>query len=367
MKINDEKKYMVLALKLAARAKDRTYPNPMVGAVIVKNGKIVGTGYHRRAGESHAEIRAIAAAAGACSGGTLFVTLEPCDHYGRTPPCTRAIIASGIKNVNIAMKDPNPVNSGRGIRRLRNAGIPVNVGLCAGEAKRLNRKYIKFISTGLPYVTVKLAQSVDGKIAARDGTSKWISSDTSRNYVRKIRSDFDAIAVGVNTVLKDDPFLFGTKRRGSDVPRIIVDTRLRTPLDSNIVRTADRAPVIIGATELAPRSRVERFRRVRGVEIVVTRSKRSKVSLKVFLARLARKGIVNVLFEGGGELIGSLMDESLVDEVMFFIAPKIIGGSYSSVKGKGAGNIAGVLGLRDVEVRRSGDDIFVRGLTCSQG
>ncbi len=357
-----QKKYMAMALKLAAKARDKTYPNPMVGAVIVKGGKVVGSGYHRRAGEDHAEVRAISSAGAACAGGTMFVTLEPCDHYGRTPPCTHAIVASGIRSVNIAIKDPNPLNSGRGIRTLTAAGISVNVGLCAGEAKALNRKYIKFITRGLPYVTVKLAQSLDGKIAARDGTSKWISCGASRKYVRKIRHDFDAIVVGCNTVLKDDPFLLDEKRRGYGVSRVIVDTRLRTPLDSHIIRTAEKSPVVIGTTELAPPSRVERFRKISGVEVIVTRSKKSKVSLRSFLARLARKGMVNVLVEGGGELAGSLIDEALVDEAIFFIAPKIIGGSYSSVKGKGVRTISEALELRDVRVKRFGEDVFVRGV-----
>ncbi len=361
-----ERKYMELALELAAKARDKTYPNPMVGAVIVTGGRVTGSGYHRKAGEDHAEVRAINSARGACSGGTMFVTLEPCDHHGKTPPCTQAIIDSGIKTVNVAIEDPNPINSGRGIRKLKNAGITVNLGLCAEEAAALNRKYIKFITTGLPYVTVKLAQSVDGKIAARDGTSKWISSDVSRKYTRGIRSDFDAIIVGSNTARMDDPFLLDEKKRGYDVVRVIVDTRLRTPAVSNIIKTADKAPVLIGTTELAPKSRVERFRRLRGVEVTVTRSKKGRVSMKPFLRELARKGMVNVLVEGGGELVGSLIDESLVDEAMFFISPKIIGGSRSSVKGSGAKSIAEALELRDVEVKEFGGDIYIRGLACSR-
>jgi len=364
---SSDKEHMKFALKLAAKAKDKTYPNPMVGAVIVKKGKVVGCGYHRKAGESHAEIMAIAASSGRCAGGTMFVTLEPCDHHGRTPPCTASIVGCGIKTVNIAMKDPNPINRGRGTKRLRNAGITVNIGLCGQEAADLNKKYIKYVTTALPYVTVKLAQSVDGKIAARDGTSKWISSDISRKYVRKIRSDYDAIMVGSNTAVKDDPFLLDEKRRGYDVTRVIVDTRLKLTVDSNIIKTADKAPVIIGTTELAPKSRIEKFRRIEGVEVVVTRSKRAKVSLKAFLRALGRKGIVNILVEGGGELVGGLIDGSLVDEAMFFIAPRIIGGGYSSVKGSGAANIGAAPELRDVEVKNFGRDIFIRGSVCSRG
>ncbi|MEA3489682.1 MAG: bifunctional diaminohydroxyphosphoribosylaminopyrimidine deaminase/5-amino-6-(5-phosphoribosylamino)uracil reductase RibD [Candidatus Omnitrophota bacterium] len=359
---HSDTKYMKAALRLAAKARDKTYPNPMVGALIVKKGKVIGKGYHLRAGEAHAEIKAIADASCSCRGASMYVTLEPCDHYGRTPPCAGAIIDSGIREVNIAMKDPNPINSGRGIKRLRSAGISVSVGLCAGEARDLNRKYIKFVKENIPYVTVKLAQSIDGKIAARDGSSKWISSDQSRKYVRKIRSEFDAIVVGVNTVISDDPFLLDEKKRGYAVARVIMDTRLRTPMDSNIIRTAGKAPVIIGVTGLAPRSRVERFNRTEGVEVIVTRSKEGRVSLKSFLRALAGKGIVNVLVEGGGELAGGLMDDSLVDEVMIFIAPGIIGGTRYSVRGKGIANISEMLKLRDLKVKRFGEDIFVRGL-----
>ncbi|MFH1552407.1 MAG: bifunctional diaminohydroxyphosphoribosylaminopyrimidine deaminase/5-amino-6-(5-phosphoribosylamino)uracil reductase RibD [Candidatus Omnitrophota bacterium] len=355
-------KHMKLALKLARKAKDKTYPNPMVGAVIVKNGKVIGRGYHSRAGEEHAEIKAIADVSGTCSGAEMFVTLEPCDHYGKTPPCTRTIIESGISAVHVAIEDPNPLNSGRGIRRLKKAGISVSLGLRAEEAAELNRKYIKFITTGLPYVTVKLAQSVDGKIAARDGTSKWISSDASRKYVRKIRSGFDAIVVGANTAVKDDPLLLDVKGRSPSAARVVVDTRLKIPAGANIFKTADKGPVIVGTTELACVSKIEKLRQVKGVEVVVTKSKKTKVPLKIFLRALARKGIVNVLVEGGGELTGSLMDESLVDEVMFFIAPKIIGGPYSSVKGNGVPNIAEAIHLRNIEVKRYGGDIFVRGL-----
>ena len=359
-------KYMNIALDLAAKAEDRTYPNPMVGAVIVKKGRVLGRGYHRCAGADHAEVAAIKDASGKCSGAEMFVTLEPCDHHGRTGPCTRAIIASGVKAVNIAMKDPNRLNNGSGIRRLRRSGIKVNVGLCSDKARILNRKYIKYVTEGLPYVTVKLAQSIDGKIAARDGSSKWISSEASRRYVGKMRRRFDAVMVGINTVLKDDPFLLDEKRRGYRTSRVVLDTRLRIPVSSNIVQTADRSPVIIGTTKLAGTAKRERLRRLPGVEVLVTRQKGKKVSLKPFLRALGRKNFVNILVEGGGELAGSLLDEGLIDEVLFFVAPKLIGGGYSSVKGKGAENIMSVPELDNLEVKRSGSDILIRGTVCSR-
>jgi len=358
--------YMRLALELAAKAKEKTYPNPMVGAVIVKGGRIIGRGYHRKAGADHAEVAAIKDA-GSCRGAEMYVTLEPCDHYGRTPPCTASIIKSGIKKVNIAMKDPSGLNNGRGMRKLKKAGIRVSVGLLAEEAEKLNRKYIKFTTTGLPYITVKLAQSADGKIAARDGSSKWISSARSRRLVKKIRSGFDAIMVGANTVLRDDPLLMGVEGRSIGVSRVILDSRLRTPADSNVVRTAKKAPVIFGTTQLAPFSKIERFRRTEGVDVIVTRKKGSRVALRPFLSELAARGLVSIMVEGGGELVGSLIDESLVDEFLFFIAPKVIGGGNYSVGGKGVSNIKGAIELRDVEVKRSGSDIFIRGSACSRG
>jgi len=360
-----DKRYMDMALKLALKAADRTYPNPMVGAVIVKNGRVIGKGYHRRAGAPHAEINAIRGARESCGGSTMYVTLEPCDHYGKTPPCTEAIIKSGIKKVNIAMKDPNPANNGRGIKKLKKAGIKVNSGICAEDAELLNKKYIKFIKQGLPYVTVKLAQSLDGKIAAGDGSSKWISSGSSRKRARKMRAGFDAVVVGANTVLADDPYLLDAQRHPCDVARVVVDTRLRTPEASNLVKTAGKAPLIIGTTELAPENKIAALRE-KGVKVLVTKSRKGKVPLKIFFRALAGEGLVNILVEGGGELVGGLMDEKLIDEVMFFIAPKILGGPYSSIKGRGAGNIAAALDVEGAEVSMSGGDIFVRGNICSR-
>ncbi len=357
-------KYMAMALRLAARGRDRTYPNPMVGAVIIKDGKVIGRGYHRRAGEDHAEIRAIKDVSGSLRGAEMFVTLEPCAHYGRTPPCVPAIVKSGIRKLNAAMPDPNPITGGRGIKALRQAGISVKVGLCGDEARRLNRKYIKYVTAGLPYVTVKLAQSLDGKIAARDGSSKWITSAYSRERAGRMRSGFDAVIVGVNTVCRDDPFLLGRGTRGNGPRRVVVDSSLRMPFASNLIRTADKAPVIIVTTERASGPRVKKFSAVKGVEILTVRSRNKRVSLRPFLRKLARENIVNALVEGGGELVGSLKDESLVDEWMFFIAPKILGGGHSSVKGKGAANIRKAMELCDMEFKKSGRDIIITGKTA---
>ena len=312
------KRYMSLALELAARAGERTYPNPMVGAVIVRNGRVIGRGYHRKAGLDHAEVDAIKDAGGDCKGAAMFVTLEPCDHYGRTPPCTEAIIKSGIKEVCAAMKDPNPLNSGRGVRRLRAAGIKVRTGICEHEARELNRKYIKFITKGLPYVTLKLAQSLDGKIAAADGTSKWISSASSRRFARRIRGTFDAIMVGSGTVTADDPFLLDERRKGYATRRVVADSRLGMSENSNLVKTARLSRVIIATTRMAPAAKIKKFSRIKGVELLLAKSKAGRVDLKDMLSKLAARGIVNILVEGGGELAGSLLDEKLADEAFFF-------------------------------------------------
>lgn len=353
---------MNLALRLAEKALDKTFPNPMVGAVIVKNGKVIGTGYHRKAGETHAEVKAIESAGKACKGAELFVTLEPCDHYGKTPPCTKAIIESGIKVVNAAMKDPNPINRGRGLEKLRDAGIKVKTGLCGKEAKRLNKKYIKFMTQKIPYVTVKTAQSIDGKIAARDGSSKWISGGIARRYARKMRSGFDAVLIGSNTALKDNPSLLAGGKARYNPARVIVSSDLTISPRSKIIKTAHIAPVIIGTTEWARKVTLEKFRKIKGVEVIITKSRDSRVDLKKFLIELAKKNIVNLLVEGGGELSGSLFDKSLADEVIFFISPKIIGGTYSSVKGRGIKTISQVLNLKEVKIRNIGKDILVQGI-----
>jgi len=358
--------YMRLALELAKKAEDMTYPNPMVGAVIVKKGRIIGKGYHRKAGMDHAEIVALKNSKEDPKGADMYVTLEPCAHYGKTPPCIPAIVKSGIKRVFVAMEDPNPIVKGRGIKMLREAGIPVKTGICGEEARHINRKYLKFITKGVPYVTVKLAQTLDGKIAARDGSSKWITSEKCRHFVKRMRSKYDAVMVGANTVLNDDPLLISEDRTGPKV-RVVVDSSLRIQREAKLIRTAAEVPVVIATTALASRSRIKELSRFAGVEILEVKSKDKKVSLKVLFKKLAKRNIVNVLVEGGGELVGSLCDEALVDEWMFFISPKVMGGNRASVKGRGAENINRVMELEEVDFTKFGEDFLVRGRTCSRG
>ena len=355
----EAEKYMRFALSLALKGEGRTHPNPMVGAVIVSGGKVIGQGYHVKAGLPHAEVLAIKNSKTSLKGAVMFVTLEPCDHHGKTPPCTEAIIKSGIKKVYTAMKDPNPVNSGRGIQKLRRSGIDVKVGLCNAEARFLNRAYVKFISSGMPYVTVKLAQTMDGKIAANDGTSKWISSLASRRYVKKLRSSADAVMVGVNTVLTDDPTLMAGKRPGKKVLRIVLDSKLRMPENSRLVNTSGCVPLVLATTSAASPGKVKSISRKKGVEVILLNSDKGKVDLGDLLRTMADRGVVKIISEGGGVLSGALLDGNFVDEVVFFIAPKILGGQMVSVKGKGKTNISEAILLKEVKVLKSGVDILV--------
>ncbi len=339
--MNTGHKYMALAIKLAKRAEGMTSPNPMVGAVIVKNGMIVGRGYHKRAGLPHAEINALRQAGAKAKGATLYVTLEPCDHFGRTPPCAIAIINSGVKRVVIAMIDPNPVNSGSGIRKLNRCGIKTEVGLLAEDAMAMNRPYIKSITEKIPFVTVKVAQSLDGKIATKRGDSKWISGEDSRRYVHELRRKADAVMVGANTVRRDDPLLLSrSKARGKQPVRVIVAGRSALPSGAKIFSNSHKHPVIV----VKPAGRSGK-----------------KVDLKKLLSSLAKIGIINILVEGGGELIAGLVEERLVDRFLVFIAPKIIGGrdAKTAVEGVGIEKIKDAFKLKNISVRRFKEDILI--------
>jgi len=339
--MDTHEKYMRLAIALAKKAEGMTSPNPMVGAVIVSKRRIVGCGYHKRAGLPHAEINALRQAGAKAKGATLYVTLEPCDHFGRTPPCTDAVIKSDIRRVIIAMKDPNPINNGRGIRKLERHGIKTEVGILAEDAMAMNRPYIKFITKSLPFVTVKVAQSLDGKIATRTGDSKWISSDESRNYVHGLRRMADAVMVGANTVRRDDPLLLSRLFRGKQPVRVIVGGRSALPSGAKIFSDPNNAPVIV------VRPSGSTFG--------------GKVDLKKMLTALAKKSITNILVEGGGELIAGLVEEGLVDRFLVFIAPKIIGGrdAKTAVEGKGIEKMKDAFKLKNISVKRLKEDILI--------
>jgi diaminohydroxyphosphoribosylaminopyrimidine deaminase/5-amino-6-(5-phosphoribosylamino)uracil reductase len=340
-------KFMKLALSLAR--KSNPSPNPRVGAVVVKNGKIIGKGYHKRAGMPHAEIEAMRNAERRghdVKGATLYITLEPCCHSNkRTPPCTKAIIGKGISEVICAMKDPNPHVNGKGIKELRRNGIDVSVGMLEKEVREINKGYIKSMEKGLPYVAVKMAMSLDGKIATEGGESKWISCRKSRDIVHKLRKEYDAVMVGVNTVLSDNPSFI------QNPVRIIVDSGLRTPENAKIF---DSGKVIILTTKKSKSP---------GVKFVVTKGKR--VDLRQAFKELPKLGVLSILAEGGGELNGSLFDEKLVDRIYFFTAPKIIGGKNAKtpVEGDGIKKLKNAVRIK-LKTRKTGDDFLFEGDVC---
>lgn len=362
-------KWMRLALALAEAALGQTSPNPVVGAVVVKDGEAVGMGAHLRAGEPHAEVHALRMAGEKAAGAVLYVTLEPCNHYGKTPPCTEQIIAAGIRKVVAACVDPNPLVQGSGIARLREAGIEVVTGVCEEEARHLNRYFFKWSATGRPYVTVKTAATLDGKLAASTGDSRWVTGEESRRRVHRLRRQHDAIMVGINTVLHDDPQLtirWG-EERGRPPLRVVVDSRLRLPLDCRLARDGE-APTLVYTTGAAPLEKVETLRRL-GVDVIVLGGETGvvgaagRVDLAEVMGDLGRRGVTSVLVEGGGTLNFSLLARRLVDEVVAFIAPKIVGGAAAptAFDGGGFARMADAIALADIRVEQVGDDVCLTG------
>ena len=363
---------MEQALSLAKLAVGQVSPNPAVGAVVVKNNITVGQGYTQPPGSHHAEIIALEKAGREAQGSTMYSTLEPCCHYGRTSPCAQAIIAVGITEVHMAMLDPNPLVSGRGKDELERAGVKTFIGEHEQEAKDLNEAYIKFITTGMPFVTAKYAMSLDGKIATRSGDSKWISGDAARHYVHNLRYASDAIMVGVNTVLTDDPHL--TARSGSgrggtakkQPLRVIVDGKGRTPLTAKVLSQPGKTLVVLGRPA-KPKETAAFYKA--GAELLELPSAGDHVDLKKLLKTLGERGITNVLLEGGGILIGSLFDRGLVDKVIAVIAPIIIGGQKAkiAVSGQGVDRMINSRKLERVSVERLSPDLIISGYVSKKG
>ena len=348
------------ALKIAANARGRTSPNPMVGAVIVKDGKIIAEGWHRQAGTPHAEVHALKMAGKLAKDATLYVTLEPCSHFGRTPPCANAIVEAGIRKVVAAMSDPNPKVAGRGFQLLRDAGIEVEVGLLEEEAQKLNEVFTKWVTTGKPFVTLKTAMSLDGKIATLTGQSKWITSEASRQRVHELRDINDAIMVGIETVLKDNPTLTTRIDNGKSPIRIVVDSNARTPLASNVV-TNHQAKTIIAVTENAPIDRLNALKNS-GIEIIFAGDS-ERVDLNILMNELAKREITSVLLEGGGTLNFGMIEAGLVDKIYTFIAPKIIGGrsALTPVEGNGFENLSDAVKLKNITIEMIDNDILLTG------
>lgn len=317
----DDASYMLQALELAEQGLGLTSPNPMVGCVIVKKGQVIAEGWHKVCGGDHAEVVALMRAGTRAKGATMYVTLEPCAHWGRTPPCVDAVLKAGIKRVVIAMKDPNPLVSGRSVAKLKKAGVEVVTGVCEEQSRRMNAAFIKYITTRLPYVTAKTAQTLDGRIATRMGDSKWITSGQARELARGRRNRFDAIMVGIKTVLCDDPSLNAPDKR---IKKVIVDSRLSIPENAKLFNETISGQVIVACTRKAPAAKIRRLEQ-KGVEVLVCPQGGTGVDLPHLFKALAKKEIASILIEGGAALIGSALKAGLVDELNVYIAPRIMG------------------------------------------
>ncbi len=354
---------------LAEKGKGFVNPNPLVGAIIVKEGRIIGEGWHERYGGLHAERNAFAACREDVCGATMYVTLEPCCHYGKTPPCTDAIIEHGIARVVIGLPDPNPLVAGKGIERLRAAGIEVEIGVAATVLSEQNRVFLKYITTKMPWVVMKTAMTLDGKIATYSGDSKWVTGEEARNRVQRMRSEYMAIMVGAGTVGTDDPILNcrypGTVRQPV---RIVVASRAKVRPDSRIVKTAKEYRTIIAHTSQAGREDLEELQAA-GIEVLLCRERDGRVDIGDMLRELGGKGIDSVLLEGGGELNYAFISGGFVDEVYAFIAPKIAGGkdAKTPVEGEGIERMNDAVVLMGLQVEKVGEDIMVNGKVGMRG
>lgn len=366
----EDRHYMQMALELAAKARGRTSPNPMVGAVLVKDGEVVGQGFHAKAGSAHAEVVALAAAGEKARGATIYVTLEPCCHHGRTGPCTEALLKAGVKRVVAAMTDPNPLVSGKGLTILREAGVEVTSGVLQGQALQLNEVFIKYITGKRPFVVLKAATSLDGKIATATGESKWITGEAAREYGHRLRDSYDAILVGVNTILADDPSLTARlpEGRGKDPIRIVVDSNARTPTGAKVLTQLSAAYTVIATTEGAPAERRAGLMAA-GAEVMVVPGEGTRVDLVKLMEMLAEKQITGVLIEGGGQINGAALNAGIVDKVAWFLAPKIIGGDAAPgpVRGEGIASLGDAIKLHDMSIERLGEDLLVTGYTAEGG
>lgn len=352
---------MERALELAKMGIGRVNPNPLVGAVIVKDGEIIGEGYHECYGEAHAERNAVKNSIKDVEGSTIYVTLEPCAHYGKTPPCVDLLIEKKFGKVVIGMLDPNELVAGKSIKKLKEHGIEVIVGVKEEECKKLNEVFIKYITSKKPFVVLKSGMSLDGKIATYSGESKWITSEESRNDSQKLRNRLHSIMVGINTIIADDPELTCRINNKKILNRIIVDTNLRIPLESKVIKNEDKRTIV--ATTINSDENKKQILRNLGVKVIEVASKNNRVDLKELIKKLGEEGIDSVLIEGGGKLNFSALKEGIVDKIIFYIAPKILGGenSKSSIAGQGFPKLSEAVNLVNTSYRKIGEDLVVEG------
>lgn len=355
----DDRRLMLRALRLAARAEGRTAPNPLVGSVVTAGGELVGEGWHHRAGEPHAEVLALRAAGARAAGGTLYVTLEPCCHHGRTPPCTEAILGAGIRRVVAAMEDPFDRVRGEGIHRLRAAGVQVEVGLCEPEARELNRAYLKVMATGLPWCTLKMAATLDGRAADRHGSSRWVTGEPARREVHRMRDRHDAVLVGLGTARRDDPQLTARLRGARNPVRVVVDPRAELPPSSRLVRTAVSVPTLIAVGEAADTAELESA----GVLVERVPIQGGRADLEFLFRRLKERSIHSLLCEGGPRMAGSLLELGLVDRVAWFVASRLLvdGEALPALVGSRERRIQDTLKLTRVRLRAMGEDFLMVG------
>lgn len=354
---------MRYALNLAKQGRGRVNPNPLVGAVLVKEGRIIGEGYHEVYGAAHAEINAIKSALEKTEGATLYVTLEPCNHYGKTPPCTEAIIQNKITQVVVGMLDPNPLVAGSGIKRLEEAGVEVIVGILEEECQRLNEVFIKYITKQEPFVLLKAAMTLDGKIATATGESKWITGEASRTAVHELRNSYLGIMVGIETIIKDDPQLTCRLIDGRNPIIIVVDSTLRIPLDSQIINSGSKVIIAtVKGTENIAEDKVRKLEAL-GVQVLFIEEHKCRVNLKQLIIQLGRLGIDSILLEGGAEVNASALEAGIVDKVQFYIAPKIIGGRQGKtpVAGVGIAQLEEAIKIEGLQIQQVGEDILLEG------
>ena len=357
-----DEKYMRLAMQLAGNAIGRTSPNPLVGAVIVKDNRVVGCGWHRKAGTPHAEVHALNQAGELAQGADVYVTLEPCAHYGKTPPCAKALVEEKVKNVYGGLLDVNPKVAGKGFKILEDAGIYVEYGFLQDELRKQNEVFFKWIEHKKPFIVLKAAMTLDGKIATATGQSKWITNETSRAYGYKLRDIYDGIMVGINTVIEDNPMLTARVDGGKNPIRIVVDSSLKIDINANVVQDKS-AKTIIATTDKADKDKILKLQAQDVDVIVVDKDENDKVDIEKLLDILGQKNICSILVEGGATLSGSFVAKKLVDKVYFFIAPKIIGGKEAKtpVAGTGILNLQEALALKDIQIEKLEEDILIIG------